>query len=200
MKLILVGASGTIGQHVADALSHHEIIKASRSHGDVKVDINTSSSIKSLFEEVGPVDGVVSMAGGAPMKPFAELTEVEMMEGFRNKLMGQLNLVLIGQHYVNDGGNFSLVSGILSQEPIKNGAVLTTVNGAINAFTISAARELLPRGIRVNTISPALVEDSVEALGAYFPGQPIASMEAVARAFVKSVEGIGTGEIIPVIH
>jgi NAD(P)-dependent dehydrogenase (short-subunit alcohol dehydrogenase family) len=198
MKIILVGATGTIGRHVyAELSSRHEVIRASLNKGDLKVDITSADSIKSMYEEAGKFDALISVAGGGFMAPFADLNEEGFYKGIKNKMMGQINLVLIGQKYINTGGSFTLTSGILSEDPIRNGTVLTVINSAVNGFVLAAAEEI-GNEVRVNVVSPGLVEDSYQNLGKFFPGHSPVSMDKVTRAYLKSVEGIRSGEIIKV--
>lgn len=199
MKIVLVGATGTIGQHVKEELAkRHKVISASIRKGEVKVDITSKDSIKAMFESVGPFDALVVAAGGAHVGPLAEMTEEDFYKGIKSKMMGQINLVLIGQHYIKDQGSFTLTSGILSEDPIRYGVNLTVVNSAINGFAIAAANELLSRGIRINVVSPALLTESVPVMGELFPGHSTVANESVVKAYVKSVEGVRTGEIIKV--
>jgi NAD(P)-dependent dehydrogenase (short-subunit alcohol dehydrogenase family) len=199
MKILLVGGTGTIGKRIYWRLQkQHEIITAGTKSGDVQVDMTSVSSIEEMFKKVGKVDALVVAAGGGPMAPFKDLTEEQFYEGIRNKMMGQINLALIGQKYINAGGSITLTSGILSEDPIAMGTILSTLNGAVNGFVVGAAGELLQQGIRINVVSPGIVEDSMEAIGAYFPGHNPVPMERVVNGYVKSIEGVRTGEIINV--
>ncbi|CAN5362125.1 short chain dehydrogenase [soil metagenome] len=198
MKIIIVGATGTIGKTITSELGkRHEIIKAASKSGDIKVDITSASSIKDLFSNVGKFDALISATGSAAFGPFDSLTEEDFYKGIKSKMMGQINLVMIGKDFINDNGSFTLTSGILAKDPIKNGAGISFVNGALNSFGISAAVEL-KRGIRINVVSPGLVEDSHSTLGAAFPGHVPVSMTRVAAGYVKSVEGFGTGQVIEI--
>ncbi len=198
MKIIVVGASGTIGAPVTEELrKRHEVVTVGSGSGDIHMDMTSREEIRRMYKEVGEFDALVSAAGKAAMKPFTELAEEDFYVGIRSKMMGQINLVLEGQHLINNNGSFTLISGILNEDPVKNSAALGFVNGAINSFTISAACEL-ERGVRINTVCPGLVEDSAEDLGPYFPGHTPVSMKRVVDAYVKSVEGIRTGEIIKI--
>lgn len=197
MKILVVGASGLLGSAVAAELSkRHEVIAASRS-GDVKVDVKDVASIRAVFERVGRLDAVVFTAGKAHFGPLAEMNEEKMFVGLKDKLMGQVNLVLEGTAYLNDGGSFTLVSGILGDEPIKAGANAGLVNGAVNSFVLAAAIEL-PRGIRINAVSATVFEEAMEHYGPFFRGfKPIPVADA-ALAFARSVEGADTGKIYKV--
>jgi NAD(P)-dependent dehydrogenase (short-subunit alcohol dehydrogenase family) len=198
MKIIVIGASGTIGKAVVAALApRHEIVRVGSKSGDVQADIRDTSTIRKLFEKTGRVDAVVSCAGKAHMGDFASMTENEVMIGLKDKLMGQVNLVLIGRDYVNDNGSFTLTSGILSHDPVPMASCLSLVNGALNSFVPAAAIEL-PRGIRINVVSPGLLEESAPAYGPYFPGFDIVTSKRVANAYVKSVDGKLTGQVFEV--
>ncbi len=102
------------------------------------------------------------------------------MVGIRDKLMGQVNLVLIGRDYANDSGSFTLTGGLLSHDPIRFGACISLVNGALDSFVRAAAIEL-PRGLRINAVSPGLLEESAAALGDYFRGHEAESSLTTER-------------------
>lgn len=194
MKILVVGASGTLGKAVVAELSkRHEVISASRS-GDVKVDIKDIASIRAMYEKVGKLDAVVCTAGKAHFGPLKDMTPELMDVGIKDKLMGQVNLVLAGADHLNDGGSFTLVSGILAYEPIRAGANAALVNGAIDAFVTASAIEL-PRGLRINAVSATVFEEAMEHYGPFFRGfKPIPVADA-ALAFSRSVEGADTGRI-----
>ena len=123
--------------------------------------------------------------------------EKEFYQGIHSKLMGQVNLVLIGQRYINPGGSFTLTTGMLANEPVKNAANLSVVNAAVNAFVMAAAPEL-NNGVRINAVSPGVVADSAEKYASSFPGHVPVAMNRVVAAYVKSVEGILTGQVLNV--
>jgi len=112
--------------------------------------------------------------------------------------MGQVNLVLLGCDRIADGGSLTLISGVLSHDPIRSGAVASPVNGAIDAFVRAAAIEL-PGGLRINSVSPGLLEEPAATLGHFFPGYETVPGSRVARACVKSVEGRLTGRFFHVL-
>lgn len=199
MKVLLVGGTGTIGSKIADRLSgDHDLVIAGHSSGDVQTDITDPESIKKLFEEVGSVDAVIVTTGSAPMKPINQLTNDDFLEGVRSKMMGQINIALTALDYLNENGSVTLTSGILSHDPIPQGTVLSTINNAVNGFVIGAYGEFLEKGFRINVVSPALVEDSAEALGDYFPGHTPAKMSDVVDGYVKSLGTKITGQIIDI--
>lgn len=199
MKIVVIGGTGTIGKPVVAALQgRHEIIKVGSKSGDHQVDIKDAGSIRRLFEKIGRFDALVSTVGKVHFGDFAKLTEAEVMVGLRDKLMGQVNLVLLGRDHINENGSFTLTSGVLSHDPIRFGACASMVNGALDCFVKAAAIEL-PRGLRINIVSPGLLDESAGALGDYFSGHETVAGSRVAKAYVKSVEGRLTGQVFHVL-
>jgi NAD(P)-dependent dehydrogenase (short-subunit alcohol dehydrogenase family) len=193
MRILVIGASGTIGRVVAHALAKHDVISASLGNSAEQVDISNPDSIRRLYQRVGKLDAVVSVAGQARFRPLRELTDEDFDFSLRNKLMGQVNLVRLGLDSVNDGGSFTLTSGILAQKPMPGSAAISLVNAGVEGFGRAAALEA-PRGIRVNVVSPPWVSETLTAMGQDPSGGLPA--EAVAKAYVESVTGTKTGAVI----
>ncbi len=194
MRIIVIGATGTIGQAVAQSLSGgHEVIRVSRTSGDLHADIADSDSIRALFESAAPFDAVVCAAGQAAFGSFVDLSDEDFELGLSSKLMGQVNLVRLGYSHISDGGSFTLTSGVLSQHPIPGSASISMVNAGVEALARAAALEL-PRGIRVNVVSPPWVQETLKAMGRS-PAQGLPA-STVARAYVASVEGEMSGEVL----
>ncbi|MDO6962676.1 short chain dehydrogenase [Rhizobium alvei] len=195
MKILVIGASGTLGQAVVRELSsRHDIITASRSSGDVNVDIKDIDSIRAMYAKVGKVDAIACTAGKVHFGPLSDMTADLMQVGIKDKLMGQVNLVLEGTASLNDGGSFSLISGILAYDPIRLGSSASLVNGALESFVKAAAIEL-PRGIRINAISPNVFVESMEGYGPFFRGFKPVPVADAALAYSKSIEGGQTGQV-----
>lgn len=198
MRILLVGASGTVGKAAAEALSRrHEIVRAGRTTGDVAADLMNEDQVRAMYAKLGKVDAVVACAGHVHFGPVDSMTPEQFRKGLNDKLMGQVNLVLLGMDHVNDGGSFTLTSGILDRDPIRQGANAAAVNGAIGGFVKGAAIEM-PRGIRINAVSPGLLAESEAKYDGYFPGHEPVSSARVGLAFVKSVEGALTGQVFTV--
>ena len=199
MKIILVGASGTIGQAIDRELrERHDIVRVGRNSGELQVNIADPASIRRLFEQTGPFDALISAAGNAHFGALEELSAKEFAVGLDDKLMGQVNLVLIGREFANDGASFTLTSGVLSEDPIRYGAAVSTVNAALDGFVRAAAIEL-PRGLRINGGSPTVLEESLPAYGPYFRGFKAVPAATVALAYAKSAEGRQTGQVYRVL-
>lgn len=194
MRIIVVGATGTIGSAVVAALTtRHEVVTVGHKGGAFHVDLASPDSISQLFRAIGAFDALVSAAGVAKFASFDELGDADYQIGLSNKLMGQVNLVRIGRQLINDRGSFTLTSGVLSQEPMQGSASISMVNAGLEGFVRAAALEL-SRGIRLNAVSPPWVTETLIALKM----DPALGMpaSAVARAYLASVEGTMTGQII----
>lgn len=196
MKIIVVGAAGDIGQTACDELGkRHEIITVGRSSGDYRTDVSDLVAVQELYRSVGEFYAVVSCMGDATFAPLTEFTQESFMFGLRQKVMGQINLVLAGQDVITSGGSFTLTSGVLDRDPIRMGINAATANGALAGFVKGAAIEL-PRGLRINVVSPGLLDVSEARYGKWFHGHKLVSSSDVGRAFAKSVEGALTGQIL----
>jgi len=195
MKIVIIGATGTIGKAVAAALrAKHEVIAVSRSVAEYRADITDKSSLEKAFAAIGKVDAIVSVAGGAVFKPLAALTDADFEKCLHDKLMGQVNVVRVGSQYVRSGGSITITSGVLAGEPMPGAAAISMVNAGLEGFGRAAALELGNEKIRVNVVSPPWV---TETLIAYKmdPANGLPAAE-VAKAYVKCVEGEATGLII----
>ena len=195
MRIVIVGATGTIGKAVAAALSgKHEIIAVSRSATGHRADITNKASLEKAFAAIGIVDAIVSVAGGAVFKPLAELSDADFDKCLHDKLMGQVNVVRVGSAYVRPGGSITITSGVLAQEPMPGAAAISLVNAGLEGFGRAAALELGNDKIRVNVVSPPWVTETLVA----YKMDPTIGLSAaeVAKAYVKSVEGAATGQII----
>jgi len=195
MKIIIVGATGAVGKTAVDALSaRHEVIRVGRTSGDVQMDIEDIDSIRAMYQQVGNVDAVVSAIGQVHFGAVHEITSEQFMKGINQKVLPQVNLVLEGFDYVNDGGSFTVTSGVLNRDPIRGGSCAAAANGALDGFVRGAAVDM-PRGIRINAVSPEVLEVCRAKYDGFFPGHEHVSNEAVGLAYSKAVEGCLSGQI-----
>ncbi len=194
MRIIVIGATGTIGKAVVEALAgRHEVLRVGHRGGEYQVDMASRESIEQLFQTIGEFDALVSAAGQAKFGALDGLSDGDFQFSLGSKLMGQVNLVRLGLAHVADGGSFTLTSGVLASEPTPGNSAISLVNGGLEAFAGAAALDL-PRGVRVNVVSPPWVSETLEAMGRDgAAGLPAAQ---VARAYVESVEGSQNGEVL----
>ncbi|MFM4709855.1 short chain dehydrogenase [Aeromonas veronii] len=195
--VILIGAQGKMGQAALSGLGKHKVITASRSGEgcDFQVDITSRESIERLYQNVGSFDAVVNTAGYCEYAPFGEMSDEQWQTTIQSKLMGQINLVNIGLNYINHGGSFTLISGILNIKPIPLAIADATTSGAIDTFVQCVAHEL-PRGIRINVVNPTVLEEAWDVYGEMMPGfQPVPGA-LVGKAFERSVDGFISGQVL----
>ncbi|MEG0008876.1 MAG: short chain dehydrogenase [Aeromonas sp.] len=198
MKIVIVGASGTVGSAVTELLAQdHQVIRVGHRQGDAQVDMTDSASIAALFDGIGRFDALVVASGNVAFAPFPEMTDEQWQTGLESKLMGQIRLTRAAIPHLNDGGSVTLISGILSEEPINWGVSASTINGAIEHFVRAAACEL-PRGLRINVVSPTVLTESMDKYADFFPGFVPVPAARVAQAYKKSVLGVQSGQVFRV--
>ncbi|MFG1463361.1 short chain dehydrogenase [Xanthobacter sp. DSM 24535] len=195
MKTVVIG-TGTIGSAVQQVLKEHghEVVAVGRTSGDRQADMTDFQSLKALFADLGPFNAVVSAAGEVFPAPFALATDAQWADSIAAKGMGQINLVRAALPYIADGGSFTLVSGVLTDERIPAGTIGTTVNHLVEGFVKGVAAEL-PRGLRVNCISPTVLAEAT-ALHPYFIGYTPVSAREVAHAYLRAITNPMTGRIL----
>ena len=204
LRILLIGASGLLGRAVAAELgSRHDIVTAGSKSGDIRIDIADSASIEAGLAAAGPLDAVVCAAGAVNFAPLATIEAAPIDRssyrlGLVNKLMGQVNLALAARGRLRDGGSITLIAGVTSQAPIATGSSASMVNAALEAFAMAAAIEM-PRGIRINAVSPTVFEESMADYGPFFRGFDPVPVARAARAFSRSVEGLETGKTYRVV-
>ena len=199
MKIVLIGANGKIGELVQTAIAGagHEIVKVGRKSGDFQVDIESRESIRQLYQVVGSFDAVAVAAGEVVFAPLSQLTAENWQFSLGSKLMGQISLVQEAIPFINERGSFTLVSGVLNEEPIFAGVAGATVSGALEGFVRAAALEL-PKGLRINVVSPTILKESEARFGPFFPGMIPVEGWRVGQAYKRSILGAQTGRVYKV--
>ena len=195
MRILLIGASGTLGSAVAEALAErgHELVAVGRTAGEVRGDVTNPADVARIFDEAGALDAVVSAAGSVPYKRLTDMTPGDYLSAYHGKVASQVELVRQGTSRVAARGSFTLITGVLSREPIVTGSAAALANGAVEAFVLAAALEIAPQ--RINAVSPTVVTESLDKYGEVFPGYPPVDLADVARAYLRSVEGAETGKV-----
>jgi NAD(P)-dependent dehydrogenase (short-subunit alcohol dehydrogenase family) len=195
MRIVVVG-TGTIGSAVAKLLKAHghEAVSVGRRSGDHQADITSPASLKKLFSGIGPFDAVASAAGEVVFAPLDQITHEQWMHSISSKAMGQINLVLAALPHISDGGSFTLISGVLTDEFIKGGSCATSMNCMVEGFVRAAAVEL-PRGLRINCISPTVLSESA-GYHPFFPGFLHVPASEVALAYLRAISTPITGRIL----
>src|SRR2546427_4427175 len=196
VKIVLIGANGKIGELVQKALAGagHEIVKVGRKSGDFQVEIENLESVRKLYQAVGSFDAVAIAAGEVVFAPLSELTAEKWRFSLGSKLMGQINLVQEAIPFIKEKGSFTLVSGVLNNEPIFAGVAASAVSGALEGFVRAAAIEL-PKGLRINVGGPTMLNESVPSMGSFFHGVIPVEGWKVAQAYKTAIFGAHTGRV-----
>lgn len=198
MKVLLVGATGMLGTAVTEVLRNrgHQVVTVGRTAGDVRADVADEEQTARVFADVGDLDAVVSAAGDVPYKRVLDMTPDDYLSAYRGKVAAQIELVRQGTSRIAERGSFTLIAGVLGQEPIVTGSAAAMVNGAVESFVRAAALEIAPQ--RVNAVSPTVFAESMAKYATYFPGITPVGLDLVAQAYVRSIEGAETGQVFRV--
>ena len=199
MRVLLVGATGTIGSAVTEALENagHDVVRVGHSSGEHTVDLSDKESIRRLYDAVGSVHAVVCTAGVAAFGPVDELDDDDWRRSLENKLMGQVNLVRLGLDRVADGGSFTLTSGTLSADPDPGTVAVAMAGGAVEAFARAAALDLEGR-YRINVVSPGWVAESREEMG--LDPEPGIWAAELAEYYLRWLTRNETGRVIEAVE
>ncbi|ANZ40955.1 short chain dehydrogenase [Lentzea guizhouensis] len=195
MRILLVGATGLLGTAVHRELTErkHDVVTVARTGGDLRYDVTDPVQVADLYAAVGQVDAVASAAGAVPFKPLADLTAADYQAAVTGKVLSQVSLVREGLRHVSAQGSFTLITGVLSREPVVTGAAASLANGAVESFVRAAAIEIAPQ--RINAVSPTVFTEALDHYGDYFPGMKPVPLADVAQAYVRSIEGRQTGQV-----
>lgn len=196
-RVLLVGATGTIGAAVAEALrADHDVVGAARSGTDVTVDATSAASVAAMYAEVGPFDDLVSTMGSAVPGALWDLSEDDLDRSFRLKVLSQVNLVRLGLPTLRSGGSITLSGGVLGTEPQYGFAAVSMANAAVDGFCAAAAVELAGRA-RVNSVAPVFVLESLQAAGiADAAGYDVQTAAESALGYRAAVRGSFTGRVV----
>ena len=195
-KIIVVGATGKLGRVVVEGLrKDYEVIRAGRSGPDLKIDAFDFESVSDIFASVGPFDGLVSCIGGTPFKTFEELTMDDFAAGLSTKCFSQLNLAKAAIPFLSENGSITLTSGIIGDEPIIAGSCAAAANGALNMCVSTLAAEYAGK-LRINVVSPSIIENSVDHYGMLFDGFEPSSNESIIHAYRRTISAPITGRVM----
>jgi len=194
-KIIVVGATGRLGRVVVNGLKDYEVIRAGRSGPDLKIDALDFESVSDVFASVGIFDGLISCIGGTPFKTFEELTMEDFALGLSKKCFSQLNLAKAAIPFLSDNGSITLTSGIIGDEPILAGSCAAAANGALNMSVSTLAAEFAGR-LRINVVSPSIIENSVEDYGMLFDGFEPTSEKRIIEAYRRTISAPISGRVL----
>jgi len=194
-KIVVVGATGRLGRVVVGGLSDYEVVRAGRSGPDLKIDALDFESVSDVFASVGTFDGLISCIGGTPFKTFEELTMEDFALGLSKKCFSQLNLAKAAIPYLTGNGSITLTSGIIGDEPILAGSCAAAANGALNMCVSTLAAEYAGK-LRINIVSPSIIENSVEDYGMLFDGFEPTSKKRIVEAYRRTISAPISGRVL----
>jgi NAD(P)-dependent dehydrogenase (short-subunit alcohol dehydrogenase family) len=194
-KIVVVGATGRLGRVVVGGLNDYEVIRAGRSGPDLKIDALNFESVSDVFASIGTFDGLISCIGGTPFKTFEELTMEDFALGLSKKCFSQLNLAKAAIPYLTENGSITLTSGIIGDEPILAGSCAAAANGALNTCVSTLAAEYAGK-LRINIVSPSIIENSVEDYGMLFDGFEPTSKKRIVEAYRRTISAPISGKVL----
>ncbi|MCT4613743.1 MAG: short chain dehydrogenase [Marinifilaceae bacterium] len=163
-KLVLVGSTGVIGSKVVELMkADYEIVTVNRTSGDYQLDMSDANAVEEMFKKIGSFDALISTSGYGKWGSIDEHSIQDYHDGLNSKLMGQVNLVVIGRKYANEGASFAVSTGILAQYPVEGGISLGMINAGLEAFVRGASLEM--KNMTINSVSPSFAKETMELMG-----------------------------------
>ena len=195
MKVVVIGASGTIGKAITKLLTDkgYEVVEASR-HTKPGVNIDDPASIEAFYKSIGEVDAVINAGGRLVVgySPLPEIPDEEFEFGIRDRLLGQVNLVRKGLSIVRPGGVIILTGGTFAFDPWPQTSVMTMDAAGIEGFVRAAALDL--PNMRLVIIHPPICRETAISIG--MDGAPWPSAATVAETYRMALESQITGQAV----
>ncbi len=180
----------------------------------ISPDITNEAELEAAFREVaerfGGLDIVCNNAGISQSTHLDDYTPEEFESIIDINIKGVLNGCQAASRVLGEGGVIINTSSMVSKMGQPSGVAYPMSKYAVNGITISLARELGPRGIRVNAVAPgvtatdmvaALPDDMIAPIAAGIPLRRIGQPTDVANAFVYLASDLAsyvTGEVLAV--
>jgi 3-oxoacyl-[acyl-carrier protein] reductase len=129
----------------------------------VQGDVSKKADIDRLFAETkkayGRLDVLVNNAGIYEFAPLENVTEEHFHKQFNLNVLGLLlSTQAAVKYFPATGGSVINLSSVVGENPLPNAAVYSATKAAVDAITVSLAKELGPKKIRVNSINPGMIE------------------------------------------
>ncbi len=162
-------------------------------------DLTSYTEVKESFDQVvakyGKIDILVNNAGISSATPFEKYTEEEMVKvmDLNVKAVYNCSRAAADNMILNKKGVILNTSSMVSIYGQPSGVAYPTSKFALNGFTLSLARELAPKGIRVNAVAPGIIEtdmvksvpaEVIEPMKSRIPIGRLGQPEDIANAFI----------------
>jgi 3-oxoacyl-[acyl-carrier protein] reductase len=126
--------------------------------GDVSKAAEAQGIIEAAIKNYGRLDILVNNSGVYEFAPIEAITEDHFHRHFNINVLGLLLATQAAVKYLGEGGSIINIGSIVSRITPPNSAVYSGSKSAVDAITVVLSRELGPKKIRVNTVSPGVVE------------------------------------------
>ncbi len=175
--ILITGASSGLGRQTAITASQYgakviitgrnverleETFQSLHGKGHLKfiADLTIQSEIDALIAQLPPLNGLVHSTGISDMTPASYITNDTIVKTFRISFDAIVLLtsgILRKKKLVKNNSAIVFISSISTRYPFTGGAMYISAKAAIEGYSRVLAKELSPRGTRVNCIAPALV-------------------------------------------
>lgn len=164
---------------------NHMIISVDLSDYD-----NIEAAVSRVVAERGRIDGIINCAGISTTLPLNAVTPSKMEQFFSVNVAGAVNLTRLAvktKNFAEKGGSIIFISSVMGVAGENGKTLYSMTKGALVAATKSMAVELAPRRIRVNSISPGVVETPMSENAIY-------SRNPESRERVAALHPLGLGK------
>ena len=164
----------------------------------ISPDLTSLEAVRKAFNEVtsqfGGIDILVNNAGVSESTPFTQYTEETFDKVMDLNVKGVFNASRVAAESMAEKGSGVILStsSVVSISGQPSGFAYPASKFAVNGMTISLARELGPKGIRVNAVAPGIIEtdmmkavpkEVIEPMIARIPLRRLGQPEDIANAF-----------------
>lgn len=125
--------------------------------GDVSKQADAENLVAKAVEHFGRLDVLVNNSGVYEFSPIETTTEAQYRRMFDINVLGTILMSQAAVKHLGKGGSIVNIGSAVTRLTPAESTVYTGTKGAVDAITGVLARELGPRGIRVNAVNPGMV-------------------------------------------
>jgi len=125
----------------------------------IVADLENNQDLDRLTDNISQVDGLVFCAGINTLQPVSFIKDTTFDSIMNVNFKSQVMIIkrLLKKKRINDNSSIVFISSISADRPSLGNSVYSATKGAIDSFMRVLALELSPKGIRANSIHPAMV-------------------------------------------
>jgi NAD(P)-dependent dehydrogenase (short-subunit alcohol dehydrogenase family) len=162
--VLVTGAAGDIGAAIADELTRrgHSVVRADHpdlaERVDVAFDVTDESAVADAITKLGPLDGLVNNAGyQGVFTPIDRYPLEDARRVLEVNVLGVMTVLAAASRSMGEGGSIVNIASLAGVSGAPNMPAYSASKAAVIGLTKAAAKDLAPRGIRVNAVSPAFI-------------------------------------------